>query len=77
MLSDKQIKDAVFAVLRKWKDDRAWDRYTREVGPYDIGELRPEVLEIIKAVLTAADGVEGRDQQPSSREPLMNPPKEN
>lgn len=60
MLSDKQIQDAVFAVLRKWGTDRAWDRYTREVGPYDVTELRPEVFEIIRAVLAVADGANGR-----------------
>lgn len=59
MLSDKQIQAAVFAVLRKWGTDRAWDRYTREVGPYDVTELRPEVFEIIRAVLAVADGVQG------------------
>src|SRR5689334_827092 len=37
-LSDEQIKAEVFAVLRKWKDDCAWDRYTRETGPYDSTE---------------------------------------
>jgi hypothetical protein len=50
-LTDKQIQDAVFAVLRRWNDDRAWDRYTRESGPYDVSSLRAEVLEIIRAVL--------------------------
>jgi hypothetical protein len=55
VLTDKQIQDAVFAVLRKWNTDRAWDRYTRESGPYDVTSLRPEVLEIIRAVLAVAD----------------------
>lgn len=50
-LTDKQIQDAVFGVLRKWKDDRAWDRYTRETGAYDVTEVRAEVVEIIRAVL--------------------------
>ena len=54
MLTDDQIQATVFAVLRKWKDDRAWDRYTRESGPYDVASLRPEVLEIIRAVLAVA-----------------------
>jgi hypothetical protein len=54
VLSDEQIQATVFAVLRKWKDDRAWDRYTRETGPYDVTELRAEVLEIIRAVLASA-----------------------
>jgi hypothetical protein len=53
-LTDAQIQSAVFAVLRKWNTERAWDRYTRETGPYDITELRPEVLEIIRAVLAVA-----------------------
>lgn len=52
-LTDKQIQDAVFALLRKWNDDRAWDRYTRDSGPYEVTSLRPEVLEIIRAVLAA------------------------
>jgi hypothetical protein len=51
--TDEAIQKVVFAVLRRWKDDRAWDKYTREVGPYDVTILRPEVLEIIRAVLTA------------------------
>lgn len=56
-LTDQQIQAAVFAVLRKWDDVRAWDRYTRESGPYDVSSLRPEVLEIIRAVLAFADSV--------------------
>jgi len=59
-LTDDQIQVAVFAVLRRWNDDRAWDRYTRESGPYDVTSLRPEVLEIIKAVLAVARGVQAR-----------------
>lgn len=53
-LTDEQIKQAVFAKLREWKDDRAWDKFTRESGPYDVPALRVEVLEICKAVLAAA-----------------------
>lgn len=53
-ITDEQIQEAAFAVLRRWKDDRAWDRYTREVGPYDVTVLRAEVLEIIRAVLAVA-----------------------
>ena len=61
-LTDAQIQDAVFAVLRKWNTDRAWDCYTRESGPYDVTSLRPEVLEIIRAVLArhALPGVRDR-----------------
>lgn len=54
VMTDEQIREEVFAVLRKWKDERAWDRYTRETGPYDVTVLRAELLEIIKAVLARA-----------------------
>ena len=64
-LTDAQIQDAVFAVLRKWNTDRAWDCYTRESGPYDVTSLRPEVLEIIRAVLARHAQLEGEAAQPS------------
>jgi hypothetical protein len=64
-LSDEQIQGVVFSVLRRWKDDRAWDRYTRESGPYDVTSLRAEALEIIRAVLRAA--------LPAAQ-PTVNPP---
>lgn len=52
-MTNKEIETAVFAVLKKWKDERAWDKYTREGGPNDAIEVRGELMEIIQAVLAS------------------------
>ena len=38
-LTDRQIADLAFAVLREHNDNRLWRALTYDSGPYDIGSM--------------------------------------
>ncbi|MBF9682925.1 hypothetical protein IAI36_11620, partial [Streptococcus pseudopneumoniae] len=49
-LSDEQIQNAVFAVLRNHNDDKLWRALTYEKGPYDVTFPNLALLDIARAI---------------------------
>lgn len=53
-LSDARVAEVVFEVLRKYNRDALWSALSYNSGAYEITRLRPEVMEVIRAVLAEA-----------------------
>jgi hypothetical protein len=59
-LADEQLADALFAVLRRHNDNRAWRALTYESGPYDVTCASRLLIDLGRAAIDTARASDAR-----------------